>query len=73
MKLLQLVDKWRFTNMSRKRYLETSVLGEARKRIAKAFDMFERLYVSFSGGKDSSVMMHLVMDEAKRRNRKVGV
>lgn len=59
--------------MSRKRYLETSVLGEARKRIARAFDMFERLYVSFSGGKDSSVMMHLVMDEAKRRNRKVGV
>jgi predicted phosphoadenosine phosphosulfate sulfurtransferase len=35
--------------------------------------MFERLYVSFSGGKDSSVMLHLVMDEAKKRNRKVGV
>lgn len=59
--------------MTRKVYLKTSVLGESRKRIAKAFDMFEKLYVSFSGGKDSSVMLHLVMDEAKRRNRKVGV
>jgi predicted phosphoadenosine phosphosulfate sulfurtransferase len=59
--------------MTKKVHLLTSVLDEARERIAKSFDMFERLYISFSGGKDSSVMFHLVMDEAKRRNRKVGV
>lgn len=59
--------------MTRKVYLEESVLDAARKRIAKSFDMFERLYISFSGGKDSSVMMHLVMEEAIKRNRKVGV
>jgi predicted phosphoadenosine phosphosulfate sulfurtransferase len=59
--------------MSKKKYLKISVLDAARERISRSFDMFERLYVSFSGGKDSSVMMHLVMDEAKKRNRKVGV
>jgi len=29
--------------------------------------------VSFSGGKDSTVMLHLVMDEAIKRGRRVGV
>lgn len=56
-----------------KKYRETNVYDAAKERIAYAFDSFERIYVSFSGGKDSSVMMHLVLDEAMRRNRKVGV
>lgn len=59
--------------MPEKRHLGISVLEAAQQRIAWAFDTFPRLYVSFSGGKDSTVMMHLVMDEAQRRNRKVGV
>jgi len=59
--------------MSKKIELSISVLDAAKERISKSFDMFERLYVSFSGGKDSSVMFHLVMDEARKRNRKVGV
>lgn len=59
--------------MQTKRYLETSVLDESRKRIAYTFDKFERIAVSFSGGKDSTVMLHLVMDEAIKRGRKVGV
>ena len=58
---------------SLKRYREESVLDAARQRIAYAFDNFERLYVSFSAGKDSSVMLHLVLDEAIKRSRKVGV
>jgi predicted phosphoadenosine phosphosulfate sulfurtransferase len=53
--------------------LGISVLEAARQRIAWAFDTFPRLYVSFSGGKDSTVMLHLVADEAIKRNRKVGV
>lgn len=53
--------------------LDTNVLDAARERIAFTFDNFERIYVSFSGGKDSTVMLHLVMDEAISRNRKVGV
>jgi predicted phosphoadenosine phosphosulfate sulfurtransferase len=56
-----------------KRYLGTDVLTAARERIAWTFDHFERIYVSFSGGKDSTVMLHLVMDEAVKRDREVGV
>lgn len=59
--------------MPDKRYLGMTVLEAARERIAWTFDVFPRIYVSFSGGKDSTVMLHLVMDEAIRRNRKVGV
>lgn len=58
---------------SLKHRLEIDVLQAARERIAYTFDNFERVYVSFSAGKDSSVMLHLVMDEAIKRNRKVGV
>lgn len=56
-----------------KRGLGISVLEAARQRIAWTFDTFPRIYVSFSGGKDSSVMLHLVMEEAIRRGRKVGL
>lgn len=56
-----------------KRYTDKSVLEASRERVAWAFDVFPKLYVSFSGGKDSTVMMHLVCQEARRRDRKVGV
>jgi len=57
-----------------KRYHATkNVLEAARERVVYAFDNMERIYVSFSGGKDSSVMLHLVMDEAIRRGRTVGI
>jgi len=56
-----------------KKYQEQDVFTAAKKRVAYAFDNFERIYVSFSGGKDSSVMMHLVLTEAIKRKRKVGV
>jgi len=49
------------------------VLEAARQRIAWVFDTFPRIYVSFSGGKDSTVMLHLVMDEAIKRNQRIGV
>lgn len=56
-----------------KKPIGISVLQAARERIAYTFDHFEAIYVSFSAGKDSSVMMHLVMDEAIKRKRKVGI
>lgn len=59
--------------MSRKIYQEYSVLDAAKARISETFDTLDRIYISFSGGKDSTVMMHLVCQEARRRNRKVGV
>lgn len=54
-------------------YMDSDVCSEAQKRIAWTFDKFEKIYISFSGGKDSTVMLHLVMDEAIKRNRKVGL
>ncbi len=56
-----------------KKPLGVNVLEAAQQRVRYAFDNFERVYVSFSGGKDSSVMLHLVMAEAIKRGRTVGV
>lgn len=55
-----------------KKYLEQNVLEASIDRISWTFDNFEKIYISFSAGKDSSAMMHLVMAEAKKRNRKIG-
>lgn len=54
-------------------YQEKDVLTAARDRINEVFDSFERIYLAYSGGKDSSVMFHLVMEQAIARNRRVGV
>lgn len=56
-----------------KKYLNTNVLDASQERIRYTFDNFEKVIVSFSGGKDSTVMLHLTMDEAIKRNRKVAV
>ncbi|NTU49443.1 MAG: DUF3440 domain-containing protein [Desulfobulbaceae bacterium] len=53
--------------------LGISVYEAAKERISWTFDNFEKVSVSFSAGKDSTVMLHLVMDEAIRRGRKVGL
>lgn len=59
--------------MQVKKYQKKNVYEASKERISKVFDGFERVFVSFSGGKDSTVMLHLVMEEAIKRNRKVGV
>lgn len=59
--------------MAQKRHLGITVLQAAQDRIRRIFDDFPRIYVSFSGGKDSTVMLHLVAAEARRRNRQIGV
>ncbi len=59
--------------MGSKRPLGVDVLTAARQRIEWTFDRFGFIYVAFSGGKDSTTMLHLVMDEAIKRNRKVAV
>jgi len=49
------------------------VLTAARHRISWTFDTFEKIYLSFSAGKDSTVMLHLVAWEARKRKRKFGL
>lgn len=59
--------------MATKVYNNKSVLQASTERISQVFDNFDRIYISFSGGKDSSVMTHLVLAEARKRNRKVAL
>lgn len=59
--------------MKIKKYQDYNVLEASKERINITFDNFEKIYISFSGGKDSSVMTHLVLAEAKKRNRIVGL
>lgn len=61
------------SNSPNKNYLSIDVLEAARKRIEFTFNEFERVYLSFSAGKDSTVMLHLTMDEARKRNQKIGL
>lgn len=56
-----------------KKHTNENVLQAAQKRIKWTFDTFEKVYVSFSAGKDSTVMLHLVADEARKRNRRFGI
>jgi len=54
-------------------YSEKNVFDAAIERIEFAFDNFDNLCVSYSGGKDSTVMIQLVEMVAKKRNRKYDV
>lgn len=59
--------------MTVKKFTGETVVEAARRRIAYVFDEFDRVNVSISGGKDSTVLAHLAIMEAKRRGRKVGL
>jgi predicted phosphoadenosine phosphosulfate sulfurtransferase len=50
-----------------------NVFDAAKKRIEFVFDNFETVHVSISGGKDSTVLAYLAIQEARKRGRKVGL
>ncbi len=58
---------------SLKKPLGIDVLTAAEARISETFDGFERICVSFSAGKDSTVLLHLAAAEARKRGRRIGV
>ena len=52
-------------------WLGMDVFSAARLRLEEVFDAFERVYVSFSGGKskDSGVVVQLALDIAREKGR----
>ncbi len=50
---------------------DKNVYQAAKERINYVFDNFEKIVVSLSGGKDSTVLTYLVLEEAVKRNRKI--
>jgi len=54
-------------------FIGKNVNEAAEERVNWTFDNFEKIYLSFSAGKDSTVMLHMVALEARRRNRKIGL
>ena len=59
--------------MIRQVYTSKSVVEAAEERIGYVFDEFENIIESISGGKDSTVLCWLALQEASRRNRKIGI
>jgi len=56
-----------------KTYLSKTVLEAAKERLEQTFNDFEKVYLSFSGGKDSTIMFHLAAEIARKQNKKFGV
>ena len=56
-----------------KTYLDKNVLEAAQERIQFVFDRFDTICVSYSGGKDSTVLLQLALEEARRRDRVIDV
>lgn len=50
-----------------------NVLEATKQRINFIFEHFQEICFSFSGGKDSSVLMHLIAEECKKRKCKIGL
>ena len=54
-------------------YVAKDVVTAAKERISYIFDEFQDIVVSISGGKDSTVLCWLALQEARRRDRRIGV
>lgn len=58
-----------------RKYGEKNVFDALQERLKLIFDEFDNIYVSFSGGKDSGLLLNLVMDFQKKYypEKKIGV
>lgn len=56
-----------------KKQLKQNVFDACIERINFVCDNFEKIYISFSGGKDSTVLLHMLMDVAIEKHKRIGV
>ena len=58
-----------------KKYLEKNVYEALQDRLKFIFDNFDNIYVSFSGGKDSGLLLNMVLSYKRRKKiaKKIGV
>lgn len=54
-------------------YVPKNVAEAAEERLRYIFEEFDKIIVSISGGKDSTVLAYMTLLEAHRRNRRVGL
>ena len=52
-----------------KKYLEKNVYEALQDRLKFIFDNFDNIYVSFSGGKDSGLLLNMVLSYNCQKNR----
>ncbi len=57
--------------LARKQGVDRSVIDLARERIDEAYKLFDTVAVSFSGGKDSTVCLHLALEGAQSRGKRL--
>jgi len=53
----------------RKKKIEEDILSLARKRISDIYERFDHVAVAFSGGKDSTAVLNLTLEEAHKRDK----
>ncbi len=58
-----------------RKYLEENVFEALEERLKFIFEEFDNIYLSFSGGKDSGLLLNLVLDFQRKNypNKKIGV
>lgn len=70
------LDKRNYKDMhvsTKKRYLNKSVYEATQERLGIVFNNFKKVILSFSGGKDSGVMLNLALDYIKQHNIKTKI
>ena len=58
-----------------RKYLDKDVYEALKERLKFIFEEFDNIYVSFSGGKDSGLLLNLVLDFQRENypDKKIGV
>ena len=53
----------------KKEYIDQNVWDTSLERIRSIYDSFDKVIVSFSGGKDSTAVLHCALEVAKEKNQ----